>query len=486
MSNFMFQFIHSLEMREKAYFKRYAEIHDSNKSKNYLLLYDFIEQMPVFDFESLKSHFADRSIGKYLSSELNYLQDQLLRSLVNFHFNSSPAYKLHKDILYINILMEKGFSKKAIKLLRKAKKTAYTYEDFSVILGLIQQEEEILFFEGILGFTDKLMELQKEREKISAQITNLNTLRILREQIRELQFTVGSVSDTSEFPQIFDHPLLKSEEEALSIRAKEHWYYITDFCFYLTREYQRSIDISKSYLAFVEQNLNIFKDSKLLPLISNYLHNCILGEDNDTFSTVLKKLDALIDDPKLDKVYINYIRYSRMMDMDFKMNASADIDQMMPELIEYTNDNIDKLSEVQSEYFLRLLVRGCILNDKFQDALKWISLIYGSRAVDYTLGINRIYSFIIYFEMGWIEKLSSELETASKVLKKRGKLTYLPKVFIRFFKAYIKKPENLKKLFLKLEKELKILSMDKEQNYPFDQFDYIKWCQTYQAKHSID
>jgi len=279
----MFQFIHSLEMREKAYFKRYAEIHDSNKSKNYLLLYDFIEQMPVFDFESLKSHFADRSIGKYLSSELNYLQDQLLRSLVNFHFNSSPAYKLHKDILYINILMEKGFSKKAIKLLRKAKKTAYTYEDFSVILGLIQQEEEILFFEGILGFTDKLMELQKEREKISAQITNLNTLRILREQIRELQFTVGSVSDTSEFPQIFDHPLLKSEEEALSIRAKEHWYYITDLCFYLTREYQRSIDISKSYLAFVEQNLNIFKDSKLLPLISNYLHNCILGECNSQF-----------------------------------------------------------------------------------------------------------------------------------------------------------------------------------------------------------
>lgn len=486
MSKFMFQFIHSLEMREKAYFKRYAVIHDSKKSKNYLLLYDYLDKMPVFDMDILKAHFADRSIGKYLSSELNYLQDQLLKSLVNFHFNSSPAYRLHKDILYINILMEKGFSKKAIKILRNAKKTAYKFEDFSVILGLIQQEEEILFFEGILGFTDKLMELQKERERVSIQITNLNTLRILREEIRELQFTEGYVSDTSKFPMIFDHPLLKSKDEALSIRAKEHWYYIKDFCFYLTREYQRSIDISKEYLTFVEQNLNIFKDSKLLPLLSNYLHNCILGLDNETFVIVLKKLEALIGDPKLDKVYINYIKYSRVMDMNYKMNDLISTKLLMPDLNEYTNENIDKLSDVQSEYFLRNLVRACILNNEYKEALKWISLIYGTRAVDYTLDINRIYAFIIYFELGWFEKLGSELDTAAKVLKKHAKLSKLAKVFIRFFKGHIKKPENLKKLFSKLEKEIYILSIDDSQNFPFEQFDYIKWCKTYKTKNAID
>jgi len=484
MSNFIYDFVHSLTMREKAYFKRFTEMY-STKNKNYKLLYNYIEKSKDFTMKGLKEHFKDRSFNRYLSSELNYLLDQLLKSLVNFNFNSNPAFKLHKEILFINILMEKGYNKKAIKVLRAAKKTAYKYEDLSVILGLIQQEEEILFHEGILGFTDKLVELQKEREKVSAQISNLNALRMLREQIREFQFSVGFVYDTSKYPSIFNHPLLKSKDEALSKRALEHWYYVIVFRFYLTRKHAKSSEVSEEYLNFVENNLHIFKDSVLLPLLSNYLYACLLSVDYSTFSIVLKKLEALIDDPKLDNVYINYIRYSRIMDMKFDSSSRYSTASLMPEITVYANENLDELTDVQAEYFLRLLTRHCVLNENFTGALKWINKLFGSRLVNDTLDQTRIYSLIIYFELGWYEKLDIELKTAKKVLKEHKMFTELASSFNRFFTDYIKNPDQIEQQFLLLEKELYRISIDKKQNFPFQHFDYLEWCKTYKSKHQL-
>ena len=58
MSKIIFDFIHSMAMREKAYFKRFAATYSNNVKKNYLELYDFIENMKVYDARELKAHFS--------------------------------------------------------------------------------------------------------------------------------------------------------------------------------------------------------------------------------------------------------------------------------------------------------------------------------------------------------------------------------------------------------------------------------------------
>ena len=483
MSKFLFQIIQSMELREKAYFKRFTNIYSNKENKNYMMIYSYLEKMPEYNKAKIQNHFSHSTIGKYLSSEMNYLEEQILKMMVNFHFNDSPKNKLQKNILYINILIDKGFTVKANKLLKKTKTIAYKFEEFNIILGLIQQEEELLFHEGILGFTEKLIELQNERNQIINIIDNLNSLRILREQIRDFQVTIGFVAQKNDYPHIYSNPLLKSIDKAISIKAKEHWYYIKDYSFYLTHDNKKSLQISREYLNFVENNLHIFKNTKLLPLISNYLHNCSLVQDEREFELILNKLLSLKNDTKLDSVYIDYIRFSRIMEMNYNSNKHKSNIVILDQVTHFASENLDQLTNLQAEYFLRLIIRSYILINNFEAALKWSSLFYSSRIIDITIDQFRIYWFIINFELNRFEKLSHELESAVKVLKSRKRFTKLAQAFIYFFRQCLKKPGEIHQLLNSLEKKLNRIAADNHENFAFEHFDYRMWVIDYRNRH---
>ena len=80
MSKFIHQFIHSLEMREKAYFKRFTELYSRNDNKNYLKLYDYLEQKTDYSLEELKIHFADSTISKYFSVMTLFFDSIILKT----------------------------------------------------------------------------------------------------------------------------------------------------------------------------------------------------------------------------------------------------------------------------------------------------------------------------------------------------------------------------------------------------------------------
>jgi len=177
-----------MTMREKAYFKRFASLYSENTEKNYLLLFEAIAKMEHFDKALLYKHFEGKPIARHLSSELNYLLKQLLKSTANFYLKSAMPMKLQQGILYTEILIERGFPKKAFKFLNKAKK-------------------------GILGFTENLEALGKERELITSKINNLNQLRLLREQIREWQLSTSNENRINEIAVFLENQLIKKEEQ---------------------------------------------------------------------------------------------------------------------------------------------------------------------------------------------------------------------------------------------------------------------------------
>jgi len=83
MSKFLFNFVKTLTNREKAYFKRYINIHSKSENKNYLKLYEATEKMEIYRKGTLEKIFAGTSIEKHFSSEISYLKDKILSSLLN-------------------------------------------------------------------------------------------------------------------------------------------------------------------------------------------------------------------------------------------------------------------------------------------------------------------------------------------------------------------------------------------------------------------
>jgi len=263
MSQFLHDIIHSLSARERAYFKRFSKLHGERKDKHYLQLFDALLEMPSYDIEKLKEQFSTNTFSNRITSQLAYLNEQLLKSLSNYYLDSSPNFKLQKFILFIELLNSKGYRKQSLRMLNKAKKLAYSIEDFTTIIKLIQIEEEVLFSQGAIKFTKQLEKLKYERIKLYDSISNVNELRLLLERIRDLFFVkVFDIKD-SEYDKIFNNPILLKSPETLCVKAKKHWLYCSIWKYFLNLEFDKSLENCVSCLKHMNQHHLIFSKEEL-------------------------------------------------------------------------------------------------------------------------------------------------------------------------------------------------------------------------------
>ncbi len=80
---------------------------------------------------------------------------------------------------------------------------------------MIELEEIVLFREGILGYKANLDQLQQQRSEVISIIQNLNSYHILRQEVRELQYTTQLLdSDFSGINEIDKNPLIVDEKIA--------------------------------------------------------------------------------------------------------------------------------------------------------------------------------------------------------------------------------------------------------------------------------
>lgn len=479
MSDLVFDFVQSLTLREKAYFKRYAQLYSDSKEKNYLKIYNYLEKQQIYDEAALKRTFHKETFIKYLSSEKHYLLEQVLNSLINFHANNSINRKLQKLILYINILSEKGFKKKATKTLKQAKTLALKHEEFTVVLQLIQMEEEILFSHGILDYVQQLKTLKEERETITKKIQELNELRLLKAQARELQYEfIPHVSQVIHYPHIFNHKLLKDVESIQSLKAKEVWHYINSIIHYLVRDYKKSLKGHIAYLEFYETNEFLFQKNQKLPILSNYMYLSAKVKNKEHFFLGLQKLELLLGEKDIDAAYIYYIKYARLLEYYHKIADHKATIKVLPEIANYIEENTEKFGKTEIDHVICQLIRAGIETRQFEDAQRWINLWYKTVDIEVSLNLVKIYSIIVYYELDYINLLEHEISSTYKTLKNRRRLKKLERSFIRFCKKIIKDPSTSKhvKALQILYNDLEEIKLDPLQNTNFEDFDFSKWA----------
>jgi hypothetical protein len=134
------ELIRSMSMSEKRYFKIHASRHTIGTINNYTRLFDAVEAQQDYDEAKVKSAFAGENFIRHLPSEKNYLYHQVLESLNAFN-REKTFLSRHAEILTaIEVLYNRGLFGHAKKLIRKAKKEAYSLEKFSLLLILVHWE----------------------------------------------------------------------------------------------------------------------------------------------------------------------------------------------------------------------------------------------------------------------------------------------------------------------------------------------------------
>lgn len=134
------QLIKNMNMSEKRYFKIHSSRHVIGKKNNYIRLFDAIDKQDTYDEAQLKKTFSGETFIKHLPSEKNYLYNSVLDSLNFFHKEKTFLTRYANIMISIEVLYNKGLFEQCKKIIRKAKKEAYSLEKFSILIIILRLE----------------------------------------------------------------------------------------------------------------------------------------------------------------------------------------------------------------------------------------------------------------------------------------------------------------------------------------------------------
>lgn len=478
MSDSTFNLIKSLSNREKAYFRKQSNIHNEKQDKNYLKLYDFLENSSIYDKEKIKNEFSNTKIEKYLSSELNYLKNRILRSLFNFHLGNSSENETKEGIILVEMLLKKGLKKEALKKLNFVKKNAYKREEFTLLLQLIELEEKIQFREGSYGFLFFLKTNESERNIITNAIENLNEIRILRAELRQLQFS-DHFFDNGLDSILGSHKIkiLKNKNYSLSKKAKDHWYYTRTMSYYLVRDFNNALQNAQKHLDFLQENEHLFPKEEWLSKVSNFLYMAALLGDKKNYNYGIDLISSLQEEMSLNNYYISYIICSRSLCFAYHSGNLELSKEWLSKSLSCTK-NSNKITQLQHSVILMEIVRCCISLNNYEIGAQMINQLWQIGIYQSGTLIARIYTLMIHYKLSWFQLLESGVMALQKLKKEFPREDHLITYFHAFFKNVAHQGFAKKSQIQNLQYNLLKLSEDPEKNFTFQEFNFYAWSMT--------
>jgi hypothetical protein len=476
MSQFLYDLIKNMTKSEKIHFKRHTKAHAEKGDKNYLKIYDVIEGLKTYDKEVLPNLFKGTTIEKYQSSEVKYLTDKILLNLSNFSLNSSKRNQIKKGILMLEVLTTKGFKKEALKKLKVLKKSALKQEEFTSVLRLIELEEIILFKQGIIGYKDQLEELEKQRSQITAIIKNLNKYHLLRQEVREFQFSEQLYNNDMQLLRVFmNQSFVKGMSNCLSKKSMEHWHYINVLIQYLKSDFETGLESSHLYVNFINENSHLFDSTQILPALSNYIYHAALTKNKHHFVHGHSLLQKLFHKENFSEFYLKYISYTRYLEFAYHTNDLKLMQEYVTLAIGLIEHNSDQFEESQIQYLHLTIVKSSIVLKDYSLGMRYSNLWHQRGVLPYDKVQARILSIILHFEVNYNDLILSEIITLKKMIKNNEREKGLINSLCTFFNSMINHPERKVTIVKNLQNELKVISKIKSASSSFIYFDYYKW-----------
>src|SRR5436190_4715306 len=118
----LIKLVNSLSSPEKRYFKLYSDFQGGNKE--YLLLFDLLDQKKNLDIPALKKTFQEKAPNKSWDNTCAYLGSVLLDSLVRTKKEKDVFFDLLHQIQEVRVLKERSLDEEAFKQIKKIRQRA--------------------------------------------------------------------------------------------------------------------------------------------------------------------------------------------------------------------------------------------------------------------------------------------------------------------------------------------------------------------------
>lgn len=487
-SNELFVLIKSLTKSEKRFFKLSSSM--QNGEKNYIKIFDYIDAQENYDEYQMKDFFKGETFIKHLPSEKNHLYKLILKSLRAFYSEQTVSSQLKEELKNIEILYNKALYKECSKFLKRAKKLAWEYEKFYYLIELIAWEKQLIEDAHQDGdFSVDLSAIIHEEAEIVGKLQNLATYHVLYSEINAI-FRSGGFSKNEQerklVEAIANHPLIKGQNTALSVRAASICYYIQGLCAATNRDYVASYqkfnrtkeiidknpklksDLGQRYILTLSHLLNCYKDERDFAMVQKIIDELKSLQQEKNFQSLDLKI-------KLFGICLNeqIELYNQIGDYQLAIDYFNSIVEEQPVLI----NSFNKEQLIVMHYNMANAYFG---NGDFKDALKCINEIINDNEANLRQDIysfSRILNIFIHYELGNFDYLDYIMKSTSRFLSKTQKDYQFEKVIIDNVTRLIKAENEAMRydLYQRFYKEVESLLKQPEEKVILAYFNLPIW-----------
>lgn len=494
----LFQLIKSMSKAEKGYFKKYASMHTIGEKNNYVKLFDAIEKQAekseIYNEDSIKKLFNEKFI-RQLPVVKNYLYKIILESLQLFSSVERAESQVRDLTEQYDILSGKVLVKQAGELLKKAKKIAVENEMFPELMNILSREK--ILARSVMEpdeFQLASGRIYGEELDVLEKMKNTVDYAELRSKLVKFISVLGSgfVRNEDERKQLNDllsHPLLESEERAVTSRTRRLFYqYRANLYLYLgDLETSYSYQVKHLLLSEESQKKNVPR-RYLMTALNNVLTLQIRLKKYDECEETLFKMKNFenIYDTRLNESDKAFRVYSviatevplRMDKRDYELGL---------ELVKDYSEQLNKCEtmlntgwRVVCYYFLGSFY---FLLENFQKAQGWLNKIIQISSTDFYSDYQcyaRIMNLIVNYELKNFEHLDYVMKSTYYFLRKRNKIYKYEQIIIKFMKRSLRSSSEkaLLELFEEMKYELEAILKDDYEKHAFDAFNIIPWLES--------
>ncbi|HEX2786645.1 MAG TPA: hypothetical protein VHP32_01980 [Ignavibacteria bacterium] len=486
----LFEIIKSMTKSEKRYFKIYSNLQSGNRKENmnYLKLFNEIERQAEngneYDESKIKEKFKKDNFIKQLTFTKNYLYNQIFKSMFNFYSDVSSDYELGLNFFKTKYLYRKGLFEQYFKSYKVLKDTALKYEKYGSYIDILKLERIIVKMKDYLKH--KQIDYYEEEKQAIKKIENLTAYSKLTREISNLYRTERysmNAATHKKINELKNHYLLSNESAALTIQAKEYYWFLNAFLARIENNIELNSEFNKKRLQIVENHPDSFRDSIInikQACLENLIINAIYQKDFKTYKEVFDKLNSLkLNEREAEKnfkvtlKYIEFLNNRNVLDNNQLLNT---IDDMF-NLIASNSKIFDR--DFELEFYYKSLVTLIELNE-FERALKFCNVILNHDINELRKDIlikTRILNLLVHFELHNYELLKYLIKNTKYHLSKSREIDISEKVFIQFLTRFISKKDNKskKKVLSKFKNDFELLKNPAKDANISESFDYSAW-----------
>ncbi len=458
--------IQSLSPTEKRYVTIYLNKFSSTKN-NYSILFQSIEKQGVYDEAELIKKLRKESFIKHLSVTKHYLFELILDAMCEYFGDHFLDWKLKKQVAQILVLTSKGLDKAAHKLIIRTKKEAWQYENYFVLVDILNHEKWLFGNRRIeLQNTNYGIEKCYEEQQVYSELKLLQDFKTIWHQLTQIELNQNKYS-IEEYHQLLQQCMQnqivknKSDIKAFVIQTWfhsvwAHYYMLIDDKINHFNQYEEVIKIRE--LQITEQPLSPID---LIATYYNFILACYQNQQWETLEIYLSKLiylDAKSIEKKVKKFHDYYHGKLLLCLGTEKYNDGyLLLDEIKSGLITY-NDKI-RLDFLIWIYQCCGLI--CFFNKKHKEAnFWWLKIINLDKSL---IEIKTQCKVELYYILHTIllnefEVLDYQIQQAEKKLKDYQFLGNSEKIFLQFatrvYKETCCKTKDLQQLHQEISIEI--------------------------------